>query len=355
MRQHRQNLLVTALGLLLAACSSSGAEYYAPDGRHLRDAEPAPYRIAVSEFSLRDHVMPAVQGENGSLPLAFSVDEMRDRLVEDMHQLNAASAVFAVDGESDVAQAVGAGADLLLRPRVTAFHVSHDGASGNWLLSTSLWLFTWIGGLLVDDSNYQAQLQVEWEIVNTAPADEHRITRISTSSSQEDLAFWDRHSVVSAGTLQTFILPPVITFDSDSATSEALCDRAVTHVAAQITQYLKSGLDGQDQNLIGRCRIDNPRNGATVTDPVTLDGVISARDRITSLTVAVNDETVVQRDGDEMPSRLRQKIGNVFEVDLPEVPLALRDGDNVVAIAFEVDGVRSSRTLMLRRSHTEVE
>ena len=47
--------------------------------------------------------------------------------------------------------------------------------------------------------------------------------------------------------------------------------------------------------------------------------------------------------------------GNVFEVDLPGVPLALRDGENIVAIAFEVDGIRSSRTLMLRHGNKEVE
>lgn len=338
---------VRLLALLpCVACATGDGMFYTAEGRHLRDTERAPFRVAVTPVAVRDAVMPSMQGEGESLPLAVSLDELQQLLVADLRALNAATQVFAVAG-ADATAAVRAAegrADLVLRPRLTQCKLQHVGTSGNWLLSSVLWITTWVGGLAIDDSEYEARLQIEWDVIN--PYTEQRIATLSTVSGQADLTYLDRHSLLSLRTLQTVVLPPFLTFDSETGSSAALTERATSRIAAGLTSYLKGELGGDERDLIGRCRIENPRNGATVGTELRLEGTITAARLINKVSVWLNGSeqpVATLTDADLRPDR--QAIGSLFEVRLPNAAIGLRPGRNEVVIEFEVDRRLTSRTL----------
>lgn len=344
-------VFIAAVGV--GGCASSGSGRLAHDARQLRDLDPAPYRVAIARAEVSDRLASRMGGGNGSLPLALSANSISKALARDLRRLDAATEIVELEEGDDLALADAARADLLLRPRVTDFDLGYDGVTDNAWLSGLLWITTWIGGLVIADTDYDARLRIEWDVVN--PHTERRVATVSSMSDATSLAFLDRHDFISWGTLSSVIVPPFLTGDDVEATSETLSHYALGQVAARCTAFLKSGLDGDERELLGRCRIESPRNGERVAETVSLRGAIVARDLVTEVAVFVNDdpEPRVWLDSNRLPSRAQQQIGSLFEVPLSDVRLRLGSGENHVAIEFVVAGRRSSRTIRLVRPATE--
>lgn len=349
MRVRRRRILALLLALVAVMCSGGCATrdvYVVRESRALRESDPAPFRVAVSSAVALDRTVAAMSGK-GSLPLSFSIDDLSSELTANLEAMNAATSVFVVDGEMALDEADEQNADLLVKPRLTEFDFGHVQAADAAWLGGLLWITTWFGGLLVEDSVYDARMRVEWDLFN--PHTAQRIATLSTASDDVRLSFLDRNRFFSLGTLESLLVPPVFTIDDVTTTSDSLTRRAVTHVAAQLARYLKDDLGGDERELLGQCRISSPRNGSVVGRSVRLRGAIVGRDLITEVAIFVNEEShpLLHLDSRTLPPRSAQQIGSLYEVMLPDRSIDLRDGTNHIVIEYVVSGRRTSRTLRL--------
>src|SRR5688572_2607058 len=236
--------LLLLLALAATGCRTTDPAFFTPEGRPLRDLTPAAYRIAVAPIRMdqdRAASLPSARSA-ASLPFAYSLEGLRARIIADLGEQHAASEVFPV-GEAALEEARDARADMLLRVRLTAVELSHVGSSGGAVLAGFLWLTTWVGGTLVQDSTYSARLELECDFVN--PYDGRVLDSLTASSERVDLTFWDRNDVLSFGTLQSLVLPPSWTTDDAATTGQSLSRKAAARVAAQLTSYLKLRLPAE--------------------------------------------------------------------------------------------------------------
>jgi hypothetical protein len=301
----------------------------------LRERNPAPYRLAVAPLRLA----------TGVAPLPLSVEFLRDRLVADLRVVRAASTVVTV-GNADLAEADTAGADLLVRPLVTAARFEHVGTTPNALLSSLLWVTTWVGGLLVEDTDYHARLQVDWEIVN--PHTGQVVDRFVGGAAAVRLAFLDRHAFWSGGTLLSLVVPPFLSGDDRTRTDATLCDLAVAKAATDFAAYLKDGLGGVERELLGIVRLEHPHDGRVPVGRCRPRGRVLARDLVAELHVRWNGRTVAELSGDGLPPRSAQQLGpDAYAIDLPDLDLAVGAGTHELSIEFTVAGRRSSRTFVV--------
>ncbi|MEZ5964395.1 MAG: hypothetical protein R3F56_11165 [Planctomycetota bacterium] len=321
------------------ACATGSHLDRLPDARELRASEPAPFLVAIGPLRLDE----AVDRDAATGPL--SADSLQETLVADLRDLRAASSIAAVVGD-DLAAANAIEADLLLRPRLATLQFDYRGSTTEGLLSSLLWITTWVGGLFVPDSEYEARLRVDWDVVN--PHNGQVITSLAGSSRSHRLDFFDRNPLLSLGCLQTLLIPPVFTSDDADRTKATLSALAIGHAASEVTRFLKAGLAGEERELLGQLRLDAPHNGEVVASGHPLRGALLAHEQIVELALLVNGEPLVELDAATLPTPSRQQVGTrTYRVPLPETPLPLRPGRNLVVIEYVTGGRRSSRTLSL--------
>ncbi len=326
---------------LLAGCATGSFVDRLASASDLRAASPAPFRVAVAPLQIAPELDLAAATALGD---ELTAAGLHTALMADLRTLRAASVVTAVGGD-DLAEAEAAGADLLLRPRLVAANFAFQGGSTDGLLSSLLWLTTWIGGLFVADSDYLAGLEIDWQVVN--PHNGQAIADLDGTVRNVRLGFFDRNDAASFGTLQSLLIPPPLTADGDAATARSLTAAAVAHAAGELAGYLKSGLAGDERELLGELRIEAPTNGARVAEAFTLRGVVVAHELIGALVVLVDDVVAVELDATTLPPRSQQQVGaRTFRVPLPELQLTAHPGENRIVIEYVAGGRRSSRTIV---------
>lgn len=354
MTRRRSNLAFAWL-LTAAACASPSGLSDVEEAKAIRDAEPIPFRIGVAPVT----TAPSAITE-GELRFAFDESDLRSRLCNDFAALRTASEVVAITDEVDIEDL-----DLVLRPHVRAALLAYDDATQGAWLSSILWITTWFGGLWIEDSSCQSRLQLDWEVVNPREERSGRVLdSLRCSSEQSELAFLERNSFFSWQTLQSLIIPPAFTSDSDVTTASALSRRAVDSVAASVARYLKGGLGGDGRDLLGELRLDHPRNGSRVAaSTIELSGRLAAGGLIRELAIYAHDanEPLLLMSGDALPPPSDQQNGSLFQLDISNVEVPLQPGANHIRLYFRFGGandyreISTSRTVLVHRLEGEMQ
>ena len=343
-------LAVAAFALAFSSCATADPELLTPDGRPLAEEPAARYRIAVTPVGFPKAVEAAMT-ESGDDELQFTIPiiDLQNRLVEEMVELNAATEVFAaVDRE----EAVARGADVVIQPTLRqAPDMAHNSLSGRWLLSGVLWLTTWIGGMAVDDSTYDAKIALDCDLMTAARHRDERPIAFTANSGLVDLGFWDRNDALSLNFFATFILPPFWTGDNPEITSESLSDRAVAQLGGRVTNFLKFDLIGREKDAFGQIIFDapTPANGAAVGDSVRIAGRVVAREPIFEIRLERNGETYETLGPNELPPGAEQQDRSEFQVSFSRTIKGLRHGANTIRMVVKVRDWYTSRTFTVYR------
>lgn len=299
--------VAVAASALLAACASN------QEAATLRNKPPAPLVVVVEA---------AAPTGNGGGGLQFAADgaAMAQLLSTELRALDAASRVVLA-GQPGADQA-----DIRIRlaPR-GAVGFAHAGTA-NFFGAGALWLTTWIGGLLVEDSAYDVRMDAECRYAVVDAEDQFTFTR-TVNGGTVDLAFFDRNDLFSMPGLQSLLLPPFWTTDQADKTSAALTRSSMRLAAQQIATELKNDFESSaETNYRCAVRFESPRNGAVVagaTMPLSLLVVSKSEDAVSKVTASV--------DG-----------GAPIELKLAEV-----DGDTVRATGV-LAGLRQDRDNLVR-------
>lgn len=321
-RRHVQAAL--CLFALTATSCATGSEADA-----LRDLPPAPLVVAVE------------WGSGGSAPVTVSYDgqtaqataaEMGELLAQELRALDASSYVGTredlADRDPDLT--------LVLEPR-SNLEFAHVGTS-NFLASGGLWLVTWIGGLLVDDSTYS----IGMDAICRYSLDPEDYFERTLTGSEVDLSFFQRNDLLSMQGLQSLILPPFWTSDQTDKTSDALKRSAMRVAARQIAGELKTDYEQlAEDNLRCSIKLAKPAaNGMVVTGmTMPIDMVIAATAAsVLKVTASVNGgEPIILTHEDATGLKVRA-FGNLTGLEL--------DKDNWVRIVVSAD-IDYTRTLRL--------
>ncbi len=342
-RRPRPSLLL-APALLLAACGSTAPDYRSRDGLLLlRDMPTAPYRIGVLPLRPGTVRLPA-----GALTPEHCVD-FRDRLVTALQGLASASDVVPLPADADPADLRLCGEpdriDLAVVPTLRSPARTGDWQwSGQWWLSGVLWLTTWFGGLAVEDAEYQAEMAVDFEVYH--PAGRRRIAVVEARSSAFGLNFWDRHRVLSFGTLQSLVLPPFLTSDDRARTEALLWRRTCEQLGARLTGFLKEDLLAIEKSYLGDVKVEPLEPGP---DPGSfrLPGRLVAGSRVEEFRVDRDAEAdVVVLTGADMPDLEAQRFGDGFRFAFAPV-LTLQPGQHRLRLWFFTEGPVTTRTLLV--------
>lgn len=263
-----------ALVSVLSVACATGSEVDT-----LRDLPPAPLVVLV-EWGGRNDVPTTIA--YGGAKAQASPAEMAELLAQELRALNASSRVCT---RSELA---GARPDLTLQiePRgdIEAAHVG----TTNFLASGGLWLVTWVGGLLVEDSTYSVGVAADCRYARSS---EEYFERPITAG-EVDLSFFDRNDLLSLPGLQSLILPPFWTSDQSAKTCETLKRSAMRIAAREIARKLKVEFVDLAQTEF-RCSVQllSPSNGAPVvatTMPIKLKIMATGSEPVGSVTAVVN-------------------------------------------------------------------
>lgn len=192
--------------------------------------------------------------------LRFSLDAQgfRTALIDGLRRVDAASRIVG-PGE------LGAGeqADFELRVDFKEpVRLSQEGVT-NVLGAGGLWLVTWIGGLLVDDYSYRAELPLQCRVFS--PVRSRGLTTNAVGG-VVSMSFFERNSFLSWSTAQSLILPPFWTSDDVEPTSAAVSQAAVAAAAAEIAGYLKQDFESAAAREDGCGFFDiSPANGSVLS------------------------------------------------------------------------------------------
>jgi hypothetical protein len=335
---------VTAALAALAAwgCKTADPALFDRDGAPVRESEPVSYRLAVAPFEF----VPAFHTIPGRRWAQRTEAELQRDLVRALSDSRVASEAFAVDSRESF-DAYSQSADLLLRPRLEDVSFSYAGASDRALVSTLLWVTTWVGSLWVEDSQYNARLVVRYDLVD--PHTGASIAEdIAVRSDEIALDFWGRNEAFNKGFFLSLLVPPFLTSDDKEITDESLFHRASELIAAKLKTYLKEELPGRERELLAQVQVRSPRNGSEVSGETPLRCDVRARRGVTEVQVLVNGELYRKLGEADLPSPAEQESDGFFFCPLRLDDLALtKPGKNLVRILVNVAGQWSSRSIVL--------
>ncbi|MFQ5503415.1 MAG: hypothetical protein ACE5F1_01305 [Planctomycetota bacterium] len=341
--------LATSLSLLLClgSCATTDPAFFSRDGRPLEKLDPVPYRIAIAPIELETGSMRS--SSPSDLKFLYDPPRFQKKLVDALTELN--TSVEVVEASSSDLEGPPSEKqrwDLLVRPRLTSPAVlRHEGTSGSWLVSGLLWVTTWIGGLFVSDSSYEAKLALDYKIEIPGGRE---IGLCRGQSTKMDLGFWDRNEGISGGFFQTWILPPFWTSDDSEVTSKNLSEAMTRRVAADLTKYLKEGFQGPEEEFLARLVLKQPRIGSKVGDSVTLDGELVARWDIEQLKVFLNDGVEPIDIGKLSPIDQQKQADGKYKQKLKAVIRNLEKGKNHIIIEVRTNNRVSTKTIEVIRS-----
>lgn len=367
----RDALLVAVL--LAAACRVTDPAYLTSDGKKVSNLDPIPYRIAVAPVESGGRLDGARrEGE----PYWFTLDDdgMQallvavmdpDEAVADAYGLEtqrAANIVFPI-GEREMAKVLDEaqrhGADLVVVPRVIELPRFAYDEHVRTLPSVAWWLFTWVGGLFVQDKRYEARMTLDFEVVNAL--DGTTLDTFTATSESMELTLWERDGRrFGRRCALSLILPPQWTGDTRSRVSDTLSVYAGARCAARFSAYLKQDFRLRERSLIGAVHGVRPPNGAHVGAMLPLRAEIIGEQPITHVALYLNGsrEPVfeLREDGPEEDALAleRQASGTHFHVSVartgaggPEpVRIPLAAGRNEVRLEYAVLGRYASRTFV---------
>ncbi|MCB9917392.1 MAG: hypothetical protein H6832_03220 [Planctomycetes bacterium] len=264
---------------LLVGCKSVD-----PDLRRdeIRDKAPAALKVAICQptFSFQ------ANASNASLNFGSNATALHDALFEQLSELNTVTSIVKAAGAGDETD----GADVYIESELLG-SPDFDSSSfaSTWLASGGLWLVSWIGGLLTDDTAYQSSLTLKFKVKNA-------VTRGDESSGELPLgslstSFWERNRLLSFSGLQSLILPPFWTSDDTSTTSTALTNRATEAFALRLANYLKSDFERSARDAgTGSLELRGLVNGTSTTNAkIQLIGTIVTDEKLKALSIAVNN------------------------------------------------------------------
>ncbi|MFK7740380.1 MAG: hypothetical protein AB8H80_08645 [Planctomycetota bacterium] len=239
--------LLPALLLFASGCASTS------DLDELRDQPPVPMVVLV-QWDADESPMHIRYGEE---TVEVPAEELTELLAQELRALDTGSMI----GTKRDLRAIAPDLTLTMRQEEPIV-CSHEGTSG-FLASGGLWLVTWVGGLLVEDSAYRVAMNASCTFANS---EDNRAERSITGDVVE-LSFFDRNDLVSWPGLQSLVLPPFWTSDQTETTIDALKRSAMRIAARKIANDLKVGFDERYQNQL-RCAVEMvqpARNKSEVT------------------------------------------------------------------------------------------
>jgi hypothetical protein len=336
MRTNLESVFRLAVLAAVGGCATAPRE---AQEKEVRKLDPAACRLAVAVSK-----GPAANGPAGSLRFTKDAVGLRDAVVNQLASLNTASSVIGV---ADAADAQRQKADVLLDLSVSnSSSPSHRGLSSGWWSSGLLWLVTWIGGLITDDSTYETNLAMTGRLLLVGSEGVGDIGTVPTESGTVDLTYWDRNTVASLRFLQCLFIPPFWTTDDPELTSQALSDRATMLASVRFADYVKRSLERGSGDKLARFTLKQPgTNGARVSGATAMLAFsIESRASVANLRLTVNGETEIPLEGDNKKNALDRHT-----CDVAPRRIELQPGINNVRIQAVIGGSPFARTVLIHR------
>lgn len=369
----RHAWLVPVLLACATGCRSTDPATLTRDGREVRALDPLPCRIALASWQDWRRAEPGEDDRGYGFTL--EPDQAQDLMVavldpgpaaKEQYRLDsqrAANEVFRLDARTlpeILEQAQRAQADLVIRPRlIEPPHLTFEGYTRT-LPSVAWWLFTWVGGLFVQDKSYTARMTVDFDLIN--PYDGTTIDTFTATSETMDLTLIERDGRRFSGrSALSLLLPPQLTGDTRSRTNATLSQFLCARFGARIAGYLKDDFTARERELLGALRAVEPRNGARVGDELPFRAEILGERPLTGVALYLNGaRTPVwslseSSDGDGLLEPARQAAGTWYRILVAgpdgsplRIP-GLVPGRNRLRVEYAVQGRYASRTLEYER------
>jgi hypothetical protein len=298
----------------------------------LRSRPPAPMIVFVDWEPVGGAVVHVAEE-----PFPTTKERMAALLAHELRALDACSRVVTAGSPATLEP------DLRLTFQPTRIDCDHAGTASA-LAAGGLWLVTWIGGLLVEDSTYTVQMQAQctYQVASgssfTTPVNGDSV----------DLSFFERNDFFSGPTLQSLVLPPFWTSDDADKTSECLSREAVRIAARQIATLLKNDVEARGLPE-WKCSVTvtQPANGEAVagaTAPIALEVRLADPEaKLVAVTASVNGEPEVALSYREEVGVGYRAYGTIAGLQPDRenlVRLVVRDQDSVHTRTLRLGGAR---------------
>jgi hypothetical protein len=229
------------------------------------------------------------------------------------------------------------------------------GINGRWVVSTALWVTTWVFGLYVQDRRYLASLSFDFDIVN--PYDGATLATYTTTSGRMDATLLERNKgrFATDRTALSLLIPAYFVPDNRARTSASLSARACERIAAQLARQLKNDFAKRAREITGTLQRVTPDPRRPVgTRPIWFTASLVADEPITDIEVYLNgaDEPLYEAhatgdQGIEPPSK--QAWGGVYRVNFETPSFELPEQENWLRVEFAVRGRYASQTFRYSR------
>ncbi len=340
------------VALLFAACASTPRALRGSDDKPIRDAAPAPYRIAVApvEVDASVRVGAADEGDKWYLSTGSS-GELRAMFVESLRELGASTEIAMLEESPDAAD-LDQVYDLVLVPRLTRADFEYSGASDRIWASTGAWLFTWIGALWVSDAAYDgAGFALECQIYDPH-SQEQMVNPVVFDPGELRLKFWERNDAWTTGFFMTLVFPPFWARDKADVVSDSLTRNAMRHLAGRVKRYLLEDHDARvSEDRFAQVTFSAPGNGSQVGESMDLACNVKTRQPVLSALVFKNGEPLQAEGGVSVselpdPSAQMREIGYEFDMSASGIPMD--PGANTIRLLLILEGGRrTSRSIVV--------
>jgi hypothetical protein len=311
-----------------SACRSTDVALLDRNGLEVRERPPATFRIGVLPARLEAQGL-ATQSQ---FRLATADGAaFTDLLVAELRAMNAATEVRALPPEDQAGDQL-LGLDLVFAPEVRQVAFTEDSTRiGKAVVSTGLWLFTWVGGWFIDDKEFRTGLRIETTVRSVNDRSLAATVDVTElESGPLDLTFFERNAAWTTGFFGSLFLPPWAIGSGFERTSETLTRRSATHLAARWKVYLLEELESRQAYRLWPL---DRANGSRVGPTLDLELGLSTLDVLAAVVAQVNDfeldpEALVFRQvsGDSASASTE------YRISLSGLPMAA--GENLVRLGL---------------------